>query len=290
MRYGCAALLMLISFAVTASAQAVSRPAPNGEIHMTPDQMIARVLSFDRNRDGRIALDELAERMQGLVARGDSSGDGALDAAEIRTLVVAPQTVPVFRATVTAPQGGGYGFGDVVGQSSRTHIDNTIDDLRLAPWTNSEAKRLAAAFADQLEVAAFANLLGAVTPLLTEPQLPVFAADVRRSMNSPAFNGRSVGGFAAGIPTDAMLKRFQLTPEQTKAAQAAIEIYKSAQQLDDARRSTLVARVSHLLTEEDRDDFRAALARRPLVKGAGLLASVQPMKVVQGHTINAVVR
>ena len=48
-------------------------------------------------------------------------------------------------------QGGGYSFGDTVGLSTRTHIENTIEDLRLAPQANQEAKRIASAFADELE-------------------------------------------------------------------------------------------------------------------------------------------
>ena len=48
-----------------------------------------------------------------------------------------------------------------------------------------------------------------------------------------------------------------------------METFKAEQQLDDARRSALVAQLSDILNQEDCDDLRAALARRPLVKGGG---------------------
>jgi hypothetical protein len=54
---------------------------------MSPAAVIERLVSFDANADDRISRDELPERMQGLVARGDRNADAALDSDEIRTLV-----------------------------------------------------------------------------------------------------------------------------------------------------------------------------------------------------------
>ena len=72
-------------------------------------------------------------------------------------------------------QGGGYGFGDAGALSTRTHIENTIEDSRLAPQANEEAKRIAAAFADELEGhGAREPETRAVAPMLTEAQLAEF--------------------------------------------------------------------------------------------------------------------
>ena len=99
------------------------------------------------------------------------AGDGALDAAEIRSLAESPQFVQTAFRNL---QVGGYGFGDTGALSTRTHIENTIEDLRLAPQANQEAKRIGAAFADELEGTALANLKRVVAPMLTEPQLAEF--------------------------------------------------------------------------------------------------------------------
>ena len=48
-----------------------------------------RLESFDANGDRRISRDELPERMEGLVARGDRNADAILDSDEIRSLVQA---------------------------------------------------------------------------------------------------------------------------------------------------------------------------------------------------------
>jgi len=53
----------------------------------SPLAVIERLLSFDANKDQRITRDELPERMQALIARGDKNGDAALDADEIRAAV-----------------------------------------------------------------------------------------------------------------------------------------------------------------------------------------------------------
>jgi hypothetical protein len=91
---------------------------------VSPDDVVTRLLSFDRNRDGKVAKAELAERMHSVVTRGDADGDGALDRREIRTLAMKPAATA---ATATGGRGipfpGGYGFGDQNGLSSRSHID-----------------------------------------------------------------------------------------------------------------------------------------------------------------------
>ena len=45
------------------------------------------LMSFDANGDHRISRDELPDRMQELIARGDRDADAALDSTEIRALV-----------------------------------------------------------------------------------------------------------------------------------------------------------------------------------------------------------
>ena len=276
MRSGCVALLMLIASVATFSAQEPFRflttrqePLPaNQEARLGPEAVVARLMSFDRNRDGKVAADELAERMEGLVARGDRNADGALDAAEVRTLSESPQVLTQnFRSL-----SGGYGFGDSVGQSSRTHIENSIDDLRLAPQTQAEAKRIGVAFAAELESTALANLRTALLPLLKPEQTTQFEADLNRLAGARTFRVTSNGThqvISIGMDPTFLLRRHQLSAEQMKTATAAIETFKADQQLDDARRSALVAQLSGLLTAEERENVSAALARRPLVKGLG---------------------
>ncbi len=223
MRYGCAVLLILMSTAVTAPAQRLSTflPAANTQARMSADDVVVRLMRFDRNGDFKIAIDELPERMQILVVRGDKTDDLMLDAREIRRMTEFGPEMPVL---FPSPQFG-YGFGDAFGTlSSRTHIENTIQDLRLSPDANEVAKRIGAAFADELEA----------------------TADIR---------------------------------------------------LDDARRSALADRLSGFLTDEENENFRAALARRPLAKAPSFEAALENLRKAEagrvreiGFTENPVVR
>ena len=89
------AMLMAIGAAAT-QAPAVLRsavlatempPLPLAPPEKSSHAVIERLVSFDVNADHRISRDELPERMQGLVARGDRNADAALDSNEIRVLV-----------------------------------------------------------------------------------------------------------------------------------------------------------------------------------------------------------
>jgi len=216
MRYGFAVLLMLMSSAATAPAQRLSdelQAPARGGARVSVDDIVARLMQFDRNHDFKLAIDELPERMQTLVVRGDKSDDLMLDPREIRRMTEVGPEMPVL---FPSPQFGSYGFGDTGTFSSRTHIENTIEDLRLAPDANEAAKRIGAAFADELEA-----------------------------------KGAAVGTVTAHT------------------------------RLDEARQAALADRLSSLLTVEENENFRAALARRPLVKAGGAAASLEILRALE---------
>jgi hypothetical protein len=242
------------------------------------------MMTFDRDRDGKVATVELSERMQDLVARGDKSGDGALDESEIRQLATAKQfSVRSF---------GGYGFGDTSGLSSRNHIENSIDDLRLAPDTTSEAKRLALAFFDEFQTAAAANLRRALAPVIPEHLLAELEAALTRLNGVPTLVAQtSANGTRVISVAPLRITQESLSSAQLGAVRDAADAFRAGQQFDDARRSQLVARLSGLLTAEESENLGAALARRPLVKGSGAsLAQLMPAAKTLQFTAQPAVR
>ncbi len=72
---------------------------------LSTDQIVDRLMAFDKNGDGKVTKDELPERMQDLVARGDTNKDGALDRDEIRKMAST-----LGRDTFAGGFGGGRGF------------------------------------------------------------------------------------------------------------------------------------------------------------------------------------
>ncbi len=128
-----AGAMLVVVGAATAQAPAVLRsavlmtempPVPLAPRAKSPDAVIERVMSFDGNGDHRVSRDELPERMQGLVARGDGNGDAVLDSAEIRSLVNAASSE---RSRV------------VVRSQSSEGLPGVIKDLRLPPAKHASA-------------------------------------------------------------------------------------------------------------------------------------------------------
>jgi hypothetical protein len=52
--------------------------------------------------------------------------------------------------------------------------------------------------------------------------------------------------------------------------QAALDEFKTHDRLNDADRSTLLDQLSGVLTDQEREDLRAALERRPILKQGAL--------------------
>lgn len=48
-----------------------------------PQQFIARIMEFDKNKDGKLSKEELPERMQRIIDRADANNDGAVDKEEL---------------------------------------------------------------------------------------------------------------------------------------------------------------------------------------------------------------
>ncbi len=55
----------------------------------SPDDLLATLMSFDKNHDGQLTKDEVPARFQGLFARADANHDGVLTADEIKAAAAA---------------------------------------------------------------------------------------------------------------------------------------------------------------------------------------------------------
>lgn len=106
-------------------------PPPPPPPARSPHVVIARLMSFDGNADRRISRDELPERMQGLVARGDRNADAALDSDEIRALV---NTAASGRIRVSFRAQSSEGLPGV------------IKDLKLPPAKHGDALAILSAY------------------------------------------------------------------------------------------------------------------------------------------------
>jgi hypothetical protein len=163
-----------------------SRRGPGGVRILTADDVIERILSFDKNKVGKITADELPERMQYLVEKGDTNKDGALDRDEIKKLAAdSAKDGSSISATPVGRSGRGGRGGQSSPGSGLTHvaIEQAVNDLKLP----EEKKETAASVikAQQAETRTLttmvhAELLLQLGEILNEEELKTFKAVLDR--------------------------------------------------------------------------------------------------------------
>jgi hypothetical protein len=253
-----------------------------------PELVVGRMMAFDRNGNGRVETTELTERMHAVVTRGDANADGALDESEIRTLTRTPLTR---NTPQIAGFGNTYGFGEDVGLSSRSHIEGAIEDLRLSNLRKESALEVVDEFMDAVEKSAVDELLSALEGNMAPEKL----AEIRRALEDQS-NGPAqvviMPSAAKSIASQRALSMLHLAAggqkmmlvalqvERIEPALAAVERYKTRLRLNDAERSELVNSLKDTLSEEDRDNFRAAIERRPVVAAGGQVRFASAVTVI----------
>ncbi len=114
--------------------QGVRRPAP-----ITVDDIVDWIMSFDKDKKGKVTKDDLPERMQYLIEKGDTNKDGALDRDEVRTLAAKLQKegFGVGGGVRTRRPGGGIGRPD---GPPPDPLEGVVDDLKLSDKKTEQAK------------------------------------------------------------------------------------------------------------------------------------------------------
>jgi len=162
-------------------------PAPVGPpgAPRSPLAMLERLLSFDANSNLRITRDELPERMQGLIARGDKNANGALDMDEIHTLVNSAASERI-QVSFHPQRSDG--------------LPGVISDMKLSPEKCERALAIVSAHksAPHEKEPAGSDLYKEMRSLLDDEEYENFvAAATRLSRTAQGVIGGVVGGIAA---------------------------------------------------------------------------------------------
>jgi hypothetical protein len=149
------------------------QPLPSGP---GVDDVVARLMAFDKNKDGKITRDELPERMQFLIDLGDTNKDGALDRDEIKKLATSRATTRRRLGPDFAPLG----------------VERIVDDLKLSG--NKKDRAMAAVKAHEEKVRklteqARAELLRNMKEILNEDEWKDFKAALDRPSGSTVILG-----------------------------------------------------------------------------------------------------
>ena len=159
------------------------RPAAGAALR-SPVAVIERLTSFDANKNRLISRDELPERMQELVARGDTNADSVLDSDEIRALV---KTAAFERRSVS--------FRAQVSDG----LTGVISDLKLAPEKHTRALALVSAhqLPANVKEPESTDLYEELKALLDAEEYENFVAAATRLSRNPQF--RTIGGTVGGV-------------------------------------------------------------------------------------------
>jgi hypothetical protein len=153
----------------------------------SPLAVIERLLSFDANKDHRITRDELPERMQALIARGDKNADATLDVDEIRADVNAASSDRTRVAFRFQPSDG---------------LPGVISDLKLSPAKREQALAIVSAHkvAPNVNEPAGSDLYKAMRLLLDDEEYENFAAAAARLSRTAQIRMGTAGGIVRPLP------------------------------------------------------------------------------------------
>ena len=257
-----------VGFSIGASARPAARP----------DDVVARLMSFDRNNNGKIEKGELAERMYTVMDRGDANGDGCLDRSELLTLATAKPAA----AAVRGFGHGSYMVGPDTEVSSRLHLEGALDDLRLEAARKEPAVAIVTTFSQALDADAQSELLDVMKAILTPEQLTRLTTAleqerrmgaqrvVHRVVTSPDQQGKDVK-FSSFAATELSVATFRLAPEANGRAMAALKQYRSRLRPNETDRVELGRQLASVLTQEESENFFAAISRQPVAAAGGFV-------------------
>ena len=178
-------LLTTGAMVIGVAAVAAQAPAPRQAFLITevrsgglagpvssPAAVIERLESFDANGDHRISRDELPERMQALVVRGDRNADAALDSEEIRSLVTAASSERVSFSFRSEPSEG---------------LPGVAKDLKLPAAKHERALAIVSRhkLPRSLDEATSSALFGEMKALLDDEEYENFVAATARLSRRP---------------------------------------------------------------------------------------------------------
>jgi hypothetical protein len=176
---------------------------PSQPTRISVDEIVERIMAFDKNKDGKITRDELPERMQHLIDLGDTNKDGALDREEVRKLVTSANASGGF-----GDRAGGFGFGGRVEGVGRGFglggppdvgfggpypggIEGVVEDLKLSAKKKEEAMNAVKTHQEnvrKLMDQARAELLEKMKGILSEEELKDFEAALDRPRGVTVIN------------------------------------------------------------------------------------------------------
>ena len=133
---------------------------------VTVNDLVERVMVYDKNKTGKVSKEDLPERMQHLIAQGDLNGDGYLDREELEKLALRPTR-----------KGKGKGPNAAVRAFTLTEAERAVKKLELKDEPKTRAQKALDTFKEAATKAneeRRANLLKQMKEALSEERFNQF--------------------------------------------------------------------------------------------------------------------
>jgi hypothetical protein len=184
------AVAIIVTASGVVAGQKAIHPPPAGivtalterariRLAVNPTAVLDRILSFDANADNRISREELPERMQGLLTRGDRNQDGVLTPDEIAPLGDVHTSLSRRTASVDV-----HGSGNLA---------TVIADLKLPPATHNRALAIVNKPRSG-DDPAHVDVTTEMKDLLNDEDYENYVAAAARLQNTPRVFSGNIGG------------------------------------------------------------------------------------------------
>jgi Spy/CpxP family protein refolding chaperone len=259
-------------------------PGRGGPIRGIPvNDLVDRIMSFDKNKDGKVTKDELPERLHYLIERGDTNKDGALDLDEVKALAArlnrdgAPPERGADGPPPPPPPPGPPG--------PPPGPERALDDLKLSDKQKQQADKILREHQEKMRKLRD-EMLKEMKEVLNKEQFERFREAMERRPPPPPGPGgpppdrRPDGppppppppgpGFLGGPALERALDEMKLSDKQKEQAHKTLRAHQDkVRRLLDQARDDLLKDMKEVLDKEQLEQFKKAIERRPPPPGPG---------------------
>jgi cytochrome c peroxidase len=223
------------------------------------EDVLTRVMGFDRDGDGHLLRDELPERMHGIVTRGDRNRSGGIDRDEVRGLL-----------SSEVDPGRGVAVARIAADLRRVPdatVEALLGDLGLDAAVRDGALAVVARDREERSTTATASVerfRDEVRALLDAEQVRALIAILGRQIHGRVRVVSTRGSAQVLLPTpevDHAVTSWSLPPEAHEALRAAVAAYRQRVSVLATEPAELLRRLEPILTTGELGDLAAAIRR-----------------------------
>jgi Spy/CpxP family protein refolding chaperone len=237
------------------------------------EEVIDRIMSFDKNKDGKVTKDELPERLYYLLEMGDTNKDGALDKEEVKKLADRLQRDNPPRGPGAPPPPGRD--GPPPPPPGPGGPERVLEELRLSDKQKDQAHKILEAHHEEMRKLRD-KLLKEMKEVLDKDQFERFKEAMERTPpppprgpGAPPPPDRRPNGPPPPPPggpggLERAIDDLKLSEKDKEKAHKILQAHhEKMRRLAEQAREDLLKDLKDVLTKDQLEQFKKAMERRP---------------------------